>query len=178
MFQLRASFSLAAISRVTLGLAVVLCLSFLSGDPARAQQANIRFGGLQQDTTLPVEVTSDTLSVDQASGAAMFTGNVMAKQGEMRLTAGTIRVEYASDGQGIARLIASDGVTLVSPSDAAEAREAVYTIASGTVEMTGDVLLTQGRAAISGQNLTVNLTDGTGTMTGGVKTVFQPGSAP
>lgn len=155
-----------------------LCLAVVFAGPAAAQQAGIRFGGLQQDTSLPVEVTSESLSVDQASGAAVFTGNVVAAQGEMRLTAGTMRVEYAENGEGIARLIASDGVTLVSPTDAAEAAEAVYTIASGTVVMSGDVLLTQGGAAITGQSLTVNLTDGTGTMTGGVKTVFMPGAAP
>ncbi|MDO8884342.1 lipopolysaccharide transport periplasmic protein LptA [Pseudotabrizicola sp.] len=155
-----------------------LCLAAVLASPVAAQQADIRFGGLQQDTSLPVEVTSDTLSVDQASGAAVFTGNVLAKQGEMRLAAETIRVEYTSDGDGIDRLIASGGVTLVSPTDAAEAAEAVYTIASGNVVMTGNVLLTQGRAAISGETLTVNLKDGTGTMTGRVKTIFTPGGAP
>ncbi|MDO9639303.1 MAG: lipopolysaccharide transport periplasmic protein LptA [Pseudotabrizicola sp.] len=155
-----------------------LCFVAALSGPAMAQQADIRFGGLQQDTTLPVEVTSDSLSVDQASGAALFTGNVTAQQGDMRLTAGTIRVEYAEGSQGIDKLIASGGVTLVSPTDAAEAAEAVYTIATGNVVMTGDVLLTQGRAAISGEMLTVNLTDGTGTMTGRVRTIFTPGGAP
>lgn len=156
----------------------VLCLVVALSSPAAAQQADIRFGGLQQDTSLPVEVTSESLSVDQATGAALFTGDVLVTQGDMRLQAGTIRVEYAADGAGISRLIASDGVTLVSPTDAAEASEAVYTIATGLVVMTGNVLLTQGQAAISGQSLTVNLTDGTGTMTGGVKTIFVPGGAP
>ena len=155
-----------------------LCLAAALSSPAMAQQADIRFGGLQQDTTLPVEVTSDSLSVDQASGAALFTGNVTAKQGDMRLTAETIRVEYSADGEGIDKLIAGGGVTLVSPTDAAEATDAVYTIATGNVVMTGNVLLTQGRAAISGERLTVNLTDGTGTMTGQVKTIFAPGGAP
>jgi lipopolysaccharide export system protein LptA len=155
-----------------------LCFAVVMAGPAIAQQANLQFGGLRQDTSLPVEVTSDSLSVDQASGAAVFTGNVLAKQGDMRLSAGTIRVEYTADGKGIDSLIASGGVTLVSPTDAAEAAEAVYTIASGTVVMRGNVLLTQGNAAISGQNLTVNLKNGTGTMTGQVKTVFRPGGAP
>ena len=155
-----------------------LVLAVLVSGPAAAQQADIRFGGLRQDTSLPVEVTSDSLSVDQATGAAVFTGNVLAVQGDMRLSAGSIRVEYAAEGQSIDKLIASGGVTLVSPTDAAEAAEAVYTIASGTVVMSGNVLLTQGRAAISGDTLTVNLTNGTGTMSGRVKTVFQPGGAP
>ncbi len=155
-----------------------LCLAAVIASPAVAQQADIRFGGLRQDTTLPVEVTSDSLSVDQATGAALFTGNVLAKQGDMRLSAGTIRVEYGTNGQGIDRLVASDGVTLVSPTDAAEASDAVYTIATGNVVMTGNVLLTQGTAAISGEKLTVNLKDGTGTVTGRVKTIFTPGGAP
>ena len=87
-------------------------------------------------------------------------------------------MEYAEGGQGIQRLHATGGVTLVSPTDAAEANEAVYTIDSGNVVMTGNVLLTQGLAAISGQKLTVNLKDGTGVMSGGVKTIFTPNAKP
>jgi lipopolysaccharide export system protein LptA len=153
-------------------------IAALLASPVAAQQAGVRFGGLQQDTSLPVEVTSENLSVDQSNGGAVFTGNVLVKQGEMRMTASTIRVEYAEGGQGIQSLHATGGVTLVSPTDAAEADEAVYTIGSGNVVMTGNVLLTQGSAAISGQKLTVNLTDGTGTMSGGVKTIFTPGTKP
>lgn len=142
---------------------------------AQAQQAAIKFGGLRQDTSLPVEVTSDTLSVDNADGAATFTGNVLVVQGDMRMTAAEIRVEYAQGGNGIQRLHATGGVTLVSPTDAAESSEAVYTIGDGNVVMSGNVLLTQGNASIAGDRLTVNLTDGTGTMDGRVKTVFTPG---
>ncbi len=80
------------------------------------------------------------------------------------------------DGQNkIERLHATGGVTLVSGTDAAEAAEAVYTIASGEVVLSGDVLLTQGKNAMSGQKLTVNLATGTGTMDGRVRTVLQPG---
>ncbi len=152
-------------------LIIVLALA----TPASAQEAGVRFGGLTQDTSLPVEVTSETLTVDQSDGSAVFTGNVLVKQGEMRMTATTIRVEYADGGQGVQRLHASGGVTLVSPTDAAEADDAVYSIESGTVVMTGNVLMTQGAAAISGNKLTVNLKDGTGTVTGNVKTIFSPG---
>jgi lipopolysaccharide export system protein LptA len=158
-------------------LRAFLIAALFSG-PVAAQQAGIRFGGLKQDTSLPVEVTSENLTVDQAQGDAVFTGNVLVKQGDMRLTAGVLRVEYLEGGQGIQRLHATEGVTLVSPTDAAEADQAVYTIDSGDVVMTGNVLLTQGTTAISGQKLTVNLKDGTGTMTGGVKTIFTPGTKP
>lgn len=141
-------------------------------------QAQIAFGGLKHDSSLPVEITADALSVDQADGSATFTGNVLIGQGEMRLAAGKVRVEYASgpDATGeISRLHATNGVTLVNGAEAAEAREAVYTIKSGTVVMSGGVILTQGQNALSSDTLTVNLTTGTGQMDGRVKTIIQTG---
>lgn len=154
--------------------AMVLGLCLATG-AALAQQASIAFGGIKQDTSMPVEVDADSLSINNADGSAFFSGNVVVAQGDMRLTAGEVRVEYTADGGGIKILRASGGVTLISSADAAEAQEAVYTIDTGNVVMTGDVVLTQGQNAISGQKLTINLKDGTGMMEGRVKTVFSPG---
>ena len=44
----------------------------------------------------------------------------------------------------------------------------------GTVVMTGDVLLTQGSSALSGQKLSIDLKTGTGIMEGRVSTTFIP----
>ncbi|HMO06400.1 MAG TPA: lipopolysaccharide transport periplasmic protein LptA [Paracoccaceae bacterium] len=155
---------------------LLLALAIPASGPAaaQAQGARVEFGGLRQDPGQPVEVTADSLTVNQADGTALFEGNVVAVQGELRLGAAAVRVEYAETG-GIARLTATGGVTLASATDAAEAREAVYEIATGTVTMTGDVLLTQGRTAISGQRLVLDLEAGTGRMEGRVQTVFTPG---
>ncbi len=153
------------------GILVLLALPLA----AAAQGAKVAFGGLKQDTSQPVEITADSLEVNQTDGQATFTGNVLVGQGALRLSAARIEVEYAADGQGIQTLHATGGVTIVNASDAAEAQEAVYTIASGNVVMTGNVLLTQGPNAISGERLVLNLTDGTGVMEGRVKTVFTPG---
>ena len=142
---------------------------------APAQEAKIAFGDLAQDTTLPVEVTAEAFSVNNADGTAVFTGNVVVTQGEMKLSAAEVRVQYNADQTAIDQLIASGGVTIVNLADAAEAREAVYTIATGIIVLTGDVLLTQGPSAMAGQKLTVNLKDGTGVMEGGVTTTFVPG---
>ena len=159
----------------TLSLAVVLAV--LGTGAADAQGSNVAFGGLRADTSAPVEVTADQLSVNQTDGTATFVGNVLVIQGDMRLSAGTLQVEYGNaDRSRIERLHASDGVTLVSGPDAAEAASAVYTIASGSVEMTGNVLLTQGSNVLSGQKLMIDLTTGTGRMEGRVRTVLQPGS--
>lgn len=155
-------------------LALTALLVALAG-PGAAQEAKVAFGGLAQDTSLPVEVQADTLSVNNADGTAVFSGNVLVGQGEMRLAAAKVTVEYDKDGKAIARLHATGGVTIANLADAAEAKEALYTIDSGVIVLTGDVLLTQGASALSGEKLTIQLKDGTGVMEGRVSTVFVPG---
>jgi lipopolysaccharide export system protein LptA len=154
----------------SLALAVGLLAS-----AAAAQEATIAFGALEQDTTLPVEVSADQLAVNNADGSAVFSGNVVVTQGEMTLSAATIQVKYGADRKSIDQLIASGGVVVTNLGDAAEAREAVYTIETGMIVLTGDVLLTQGPSAMAGQKLTINLKDGTGIMEGRVTTTFVPG---
>ncbi len=140
-----------------------------------AAQGTVAFGGLRHDSALPVEVAADSLAVDQADGSATFTGNVRVSQGDMRMTAGEVRVAYADTGGGIESLAASGGVTLVNGAEAAESQEAVYTIDDGTVVMTGDVILTQGANALSSDRLVIDLNAGTGRLDGRVRTVFRPG---
>lgn len=157
-------------------LCVALLVALAAPSAALAQGAEVAFGGLKADTTLPVEVTADTLSVNQTDGTATFSGNVLVVQGGMRLSADRVEVVYGNaERSRIERLHASGNVTLVSGKDAAEAADAIYTIESGDVEMTGNVLLTQGANTIAGQKLVVDLTSGTGRMEGRVKTVLQPG---
>lgn len=144
--------------------------------PVLAQGTNVAFGTIRQDTNQPVEVTADNLSVDQATGTAIFEGNVLIGQGEMRLSATRVKVVYRSAGQGIQRLEATGGVTLVSGPDAAEAERADYDIDKGTIVMTGNVLLAQGPSAISAERMSVRLSDGTAQMSGRVKTILQTGS--
>lgn len=134
------------------------------------------FGATRADPTLPVEVTSETLNVNQQDGSAEFVGNVVVVQGEMRLTAERVLVIYNQERSAIDRLEATENVVLVSPPDAAEGDWAEYTIESGVIVMRGNVLLTQGPSVISGDQMNANLTTGTATMTGRVKTILQQGN--
>lgn len=141
---------------------------------AVAQGAQVAFGNTQQDSSLPVEVTADNLAVNQTSGTAVFTGNVLIGQGEMRLSAPRVLVVYLEDQSGIERLQASGGVTLVSGEDAAEAAQADYNVETGLIEMQGDVLLVQGVNALTAEKMFVDTKAGTARMSGRVKTVLQP----
>ena len=154
-------------------LLTVLLLT--AAGPALAQ--GVAFGGMRADISAPVEVSADNLTVDQADGSALFTGNVVIGQGEMRLSADEVTVEYAAEGQErIRSLTAVGNVTLVSGEDAAEAGQAVYDVDAGSVVLTGDVLLTQGRNVLSGDRVTVDLASGSAQVQGRVRSVLQPGS--
>lgn len=157
-------------------LPVILSLALSCGlAGAAGAQATSGFGNAQ-DVKQPVEVTADALSVDQKTGRATFSGNVLIGQGAMRLSADSVTVTYAQGGQNrISALHAEGAVTLVSGEDAAEAKAADYDVESGNVVLTGDVLLTQAGNVLAGEKVTVNLATGTAEAAGRVRSVLQPG---
>jgi lipopolysaccharide export system protein LptA len=143
--------------------------------PALAQNASVGFGGGGHDNRAQVEIAADSLVVDQATGQATLRGNVVIAQDTLRLTATTVEVNY-SDVNGkrtIQSLHAQGEVLIVAGDDAAEGQDAVYTLGSGQIVMTGDVLLTQGANALAGNTLVVDLATGSGTVSGRVRTVLQ-----
>ncbi len=160
---------------MTFAARLFACLIFLSAPVSSlAQGSQVAFGNTQQDSSLPVEVTAETLDVNQTDNTAVFTGNVVIGQGEMRLSAPRVLVVYKADQSGIQRLEARGGVTIVSGQDAAEGSEADYNIDSGIIELRGDVLLVQGPQALTSDKMLVDTRAGTARMTGRVKTVLQP----
>lgn len=164
---------------LTLAVVAILLPSLLW-----AQSTGIQFGGLNpDDSDAPVEVTSDQLEVDQVAGTALFSGDVLVIQGELRLAAPKILVTYTrlpdgSVGSDVDTITASGGVLMVTPEEAAEAQEAVYSPIKEEVIMTGDVLLTQGPNTLNGARLVIDLVTGSGKMDGRVRTVLTPGSEP
>lgn len=153
----------------------LLCSALLAALPAQAQ-TNVNLGGINADPTAPVEITADNLSVEQSNGTAIFQGNVVLGQGDLRLSATRVEVIYGDGDGDISRLSASGGVTFVTATEAAEAQNAVYDLDAGTLVMTGNVLLTQGASAISADRMRVNLSDGSAQMDGRVRTIFNQGN--
>lgn len=145
---------------------------------ATAQGTQITFGGLKHDATQPVELSSDSLQINQSNGSAVFTGNVVIGQGTMRLSANKVVVEYA-EGNGarrISKMHATGNVVLINGAEAAEANTAIYSIDNGNIVMTGNVILTQGQSALSSNRMVVNLKTGQATLEGRVKTILQTGN--
>lgn len=156
--------------------ALLLSLSLgMGAASAAAQETNLAFGAIKADPTLPVEVTADSLDVNQEDGSAEFRGNVEVGQGPMRLSAARVLVIYDDTRRQIQRMEAVGDVVLVNGPDAAEAQRADYSIDTGVIVMSGDVLLTQGANALTSDRMTVNLTTGTAQMNGRVRTILNAG---
>lgn len=161
-------------------LAVVALGLALGFESSALAQTSLPMGGLSVDPNAPIEFESDALEVSQTDGAAVFKGNVLIVQADMRLTAEEVRVSYLRPDDGsearISQITATGAVTLVSGTEQAEAETAVYDVDAGTIRMSGNVLLTQGPTIVSGESLLVTLATGTGVMEGRVRTVINPGN--
>lgn len=159
--------------------ATVLVAGALAAAAAGAQQAS-PFGSFRHDSTQPIEVTANALEVRESQSLAIFTGDVVAGQGTLRLTSDVLNVWYAgATGTGkIERLRAEGDVFLSSGVETARGAWAEYAVTSGTITMGGGVTLTQGANVVSGQQLVVDLNAGTGRVEGGrVKSIFRPADA-
>ncbi len=150
---------------------------FLWLTSAATAQVDIGFGGVSYDERQPIEVTADGLTVDQATGEAVFTGNVIVVQGDLRMSAGAVRVVYATAGgdQDVREVIATGGVLVTRGSDAAEGGSARFDVASSLLTLSGNVLVTQGPTAIAGDSMVVNMRTGNGSVDGRVRTVLGGG---
>lgn len=172
------------------GLALALGVA-VSGGVAAAQDApagataaaaeaprgtRLAFGSVRVTADEPISVVSDTLSMDQNVNTATFVGNVLVEQGELVLNADTVLVEYGGGGEnatkGIIRVVATGGVRMVTPDETAAGDEAIYTVETRQIVVTGNVVVTQGFNRVAGERLEVDLEAGTATMIGRVRTVI------
>lgn len=149
--------------------------------------AGVSTAALAQDLKVnprqPIEVTADTLEVSQHDEVAVFVGNVVAVQGDMRLTSDRMEVFYRTgekaeggEKQPISKIHVKGNVLMKSPQETARAREGVYNVDKNVLTLHNDVVLTRGENVVKGQGLEYNLTTGKSKVTGGVANSASSGS--
>lgn len=167
-------------------IAAVMSLGVAGALSLGSAQAQIAPGGG------PIDIGADTLAVDNNARTQTWSGNVEALQGTNRLRADRVVVFHGKGGDGantgvapesamgdIDRLEARGNVYFVSPTQVVRGDTAVYTRASDTLVVTGDVVLTQGQNVLKGSRLVVHVGAGRATMDEGpgrVRGVFYPES--
>lgn len=140
---------------------ISLCLFTFTAGMASAQQNPL--AGF--DRTQPVSLQAQELMVDQQKGEAVFKGQVVAEQDSLTLRADHVHVTFTPQGQGKKQEIEQvhakgEPVTILMNDTTTVSNEAIYDIASNSMDLIGDVTLTQGENVITGERMTYNLTTG------------------
>lgn len=163
---------------------LLLFVLFTTYQGAWAQNAAPGLGA-QHDSSQPIEITADTLDVSQTDQTALFSGKVVATQGDMRLGSDNLRVHYRNEEAeaekaAISRLDAIGNVTVSSPTEMAQGDWGVYDVDSGQITLGGNVVLTRGENVLRGEQLVIDLESGQSRITskkdggGRVKGLFVP----
>jgi lipopolysaccharide export system protein LptA len=145
-------------------LVPALLLAALAIGPAASQTSALK----GHNSNAPVDWAADRVEVQDRSNRVILSGNVVAKQGQLTLSAGRITVGYSSAGGiDIHRMDASGGVTVRSPSETARGQFGIYDLDRKIITLIGGVSLVQKDANVNGGRLTIDLDTGRAVMDGG-----------
>jgi len=104
------------------------------------------------DISKPVEITARQLEVIQSDNKSVFSGDVVAKQGDMTLTANQLTV-FSAAGEQIDRLEAVGQVRFVQGENTATADRAVYRQKEEILVLQGNATVAQGNNRVSGDEI-------------------------
>jgi lipopolysaccharide export system protein LptA len=176
----------------------------VQGQPAPAQPQPSQpgasrpsaLGNLGSNNKEPIKIDADRLDVFDKEQRAVFTGSVVAVQGESTIKCAELTVLYEqqqqrgqgraapaapSQGEGAIRRIDCKGpVTIVSRTQTATGDNAVFDRTANRILLTGNVALSDGPNVTTGERIVYDLNSGVAnieTKPGGrVRALFVPGS--
>ena len=109
----------------------------------------------------PLRITSQQLEADHKNSVVIFSGNVVAKQGNMTLYADVARVYYEKkeEGNEIKEIVATGNVKIQEADRLATGQKAVFTNSEQKIVLTGQPKVWQGKDMVSGEKIIVLLED-------------------
>lgn len=155
-------------------IAAALATAVLGAGLAEAQSGVSALKG--HDSKAPIDVDAARLEAQDRADRAIFSGNVVVRQGTLTLRTARLTLAYAStNGIDINRIDASGGVVITSPSETARGDFAVYDLDSRLITMVGNVRLERNGSFLNGGRLTLDLDTGRAVMDGGLRGINQSG---
>jgi lipopolysaccharide export system protein LptA len=141
-------------------------LFLLLASPALAQSLP---GG---DSNAPIEINADRLEVVQPEQKAIFSGNVEATQGKIKLNSDRMTVFYRPAGEGggqsgVSRIEVAGNVKMNTPTEFASGDRGVYNVDNKQILVFGNVLLRRDKNVLNGDRLEYNLQTGRSLLTSG-----------
>jgi lipopolysaccharide export system protein LptA len=133
----------------------------------------------------PVNIDAAKLDYFDKEQKLVYTGNVVATQGESKLQAGTLVIFLTpkdaaaetgipSSSSQVRRMEAAGPVTIVSRDQIGTGDTGIYERSENKVFLIGNVTLTQGPNVTKGDKLIYDLTTNQAAVTGRVRSMFLP----
>lgn len=153
--------------------------------PAAAQKP--RTGAILPGSTSnePVNIDAAKLDYFEKEQKLVYSGNVVATQGESKLQAGRLIIFLAPKNSGeakgvpssssqVRRMEATGPVTIVAKDQIGTGDRGVYEASENKVYLIGNVTLTQGPNVTKGDKLVYDLSTDQAAVTGRVRSMFVP----
>ncbi len=122
----------------------------------------------------PVNIQSDTMTLDYKGNAVLFKGNVHAKQADGDLWTNSLDVKYGKDFHQIEEMIAEGDVRMSQGQRYCKGDHGVMNQAAHTVVLTGSPSCHDDKDEISGDKIIVHLDTGKSDVEGRVKARIFP----
>lgn len=118
---------------------------------------------------LPITIKSNELTADNKGKTAIFTGKVVAKQGDVTIFSDKLIVNYAESGNEVDKVEAIGNVRIVQLNRTGISSQAVYESRDGRITLTGspDPKVLQGSDSVTGKIITYYVDDDRSFVTGG-----------
>jgi lipopolysaccharide export system protein LptA len=110
-------------------------------------------------SSLPITVKSNEMAADNKGKTAIFSGKVVAKQGDITIFSDRLIVNYADKNGEVEKVEALGNVRIVQQTRTGFADQAVYDSRNGRIILTGTPRIVQGSNSISGKVITYYVDD-------------------
>ncbi|MFC4175212.1 LptA/OstA family protein [Microvirga sp. GCM10011540] len=176
-------------------LAAPVCVQPVSAQVGAGKERAVGFGNFGASKE-PIKIDADRLDVFDKEGRAVFTGNVVAVQGESTMNCSLMTVYYeqqnregggaatpgpqGADDSSIKKIDCEGPVTIVSKTQVATGNNATFDRVSNKIFLTGNAALSDGPNVTRGERVVYDINTGVAnveTKPGGrVRALFVPGS--
>jgi len=151
-----------------LASAVLLALALIWSPAAlQAQSMGEKIANLTAKSDQPIDIESDKLEVLDGEKRAIFSGNVVAKQGGMTLRTRELSVSYTGNqglsgsNANITRIKATGKVLITTDKNQTATSDwADFLVVEQVMTIGGNVVLSQGENVIKGDRLVIDLKTG------------------
>jgi len=155
------------VGRALAGAALLALASTFGPSTLQAQSMSEKLAGLTTKSDQPIDIEADKLEVLDSEKRAIFSGNVMAKQGGMTLRTRELSVNYtgkqglSGSNANITRIKATGKVLITTDNNQTATSDwADFQVVEQVMTIGGNVVLSQGENVIKGDRLVIDLKTG------------------